>query len=300
MMLVKFKGNINFMKYRKIALALSLALVLASIVLLMVRGLNFGIDFSGGILFQLEFDAPVTGAEVRSSLDKIGFGSPVIQSYSERGVLVRLKGDRESDQREILKSLRETLGVDFKVLRVEMVGPAVGSQLRKSATLATILALLAMLIYITFRFKFMFAVGAVIALMHDVIVTLGIFSLTFQEVSMPFIAGMLTLVGYSINDTIVIFDRVRENFKYLKDWGVVNLLNNSINQSLSRTINTSLTTLFPVLTLFLWGGKAISDFSMALLVGIIVGTYSSIYIAGAVVVEWYLRSPGGSRKLQRR
>ena len=300
MMLVKFKGNINFMKYRKIALALSLALVLASVVLLMVRGLNFGIDFSGGILFQLEFDAPVTVAEVRSSLDKIGFGSPVIQSYSETGVLVRLKGDRESDQREILKSLRETLGVDFKVLRVEMVGPAVGSQLRKSATLATILALLAMLIYITFRFKFMFAVGAVIALMHDVIVTLGIFSLTFHEVSMPFIAGMLTLVGYSINDTIVIFDRVRENFKYLKDWGVVNLLNNSINQSLSRTINTSLTTLFPVLTLFLWGGKAISDFSMALLVGIIVGTYSSIYIAGAVVVEWYLRSPGGSRKLQRR
>ena len=300
MMLVKFKGNINFMKYRKIALALSLALVLASVVLLMVRGLNFGIDFSGGILFQLEFDAPVAVAEVRSSLDKIGFGSPVIQSYSETGVLVRLKGDRESDQREILKSLRETLGVDFKVLRVEMVGPAVGSQLRKSATLATILAMLAMLAYITFRFKFLFAVGAVIALMHDVIVTLGIFSLTFQEVSMPFIAGMLTLVGYSINDTIVIFDRVRENFKYLKDWGVVNLLNNSINQSLSRTINTSLTTLFPVLTLFLWGGKAISDFSMALLVGIIVGTYSSIYIAGAVVVEWYLRSPGGSRKLQRR
>ena len=200
--------------------------------------------------------------------------------------------------KEILKSLRETLGVDFKVLRVEMVGPAVGSQLRKSATLATILALLAMLIYITFRFKFMFAVGAVIALMHDVIVTLGIFSLTFQEVSMPFIAGMLTLVGYSINDTIVIFDRVRENFKYLKDWGVVNLLNNSINQSLSRTINTSLTTLFPVLTLFCGVERPFLIFHGTLVESLWALTvpYTS---PGRL---WWngIYDPGGSRKLQRR
>jgi len=133
-----------------------------------------------------------------------------------------------------------------------------------------------------------------------VIITLGIFSITYHEVSMPFIAGMLTLVGYSINDTIVVFDRVRENFKNLKQWGVVDLFNNSINQVLSRTINTSLTTLFPVITLFLWGGEVISDFSMALLIGIIVGTYSSIYIAGAMVVEWYLRSPHETVKLQKR
>jgi len=299
-MFIKLKTNINFMKYRRFALFGSTLLVLLSIVLLLTRGLNFGIDFTGGMLLQLEFDSPVSVAEVRGSLDKIGFGGSVIQAYSEKGVLIRLKTDQESDQKKIVSSLRETLGKDVKVLRTEVVGPVAGSQLRKSAILATSLALLAMLAYITFRFQFRFAVGGVVALVHDVIVTLGIFSITYHEVSMPFIAGMLTLVGYSINDTIVVFDRVRENFKNLKQWGIVDLFNNSVNQVLSRTINTSLTTLFPVITLFLWGGEAISDFSMALLVGIIVGTYSSVYIAGATVVEWYLRSPHETGKLQKR
>lgn len=299
-MFIKLKTNINFMKYRRLALLGSALLVLLSLVLLITRGLNFGIDFTGGMLLQLEFDSPVSVAEVRGSLDKIGFGGSVIQAYSEKGVLIRLKTDQESDQKKIVNSLRESLGKNVKVLRTEVVGPVAGSQLRRSAILATSLALLAMLAYITFRFQFRFAVGGVVALVHDVIITLGIFSITYHEVSMPFIAGMLTLVGYSINDTIVVFDRVRENFKNLKQWGMVYLFNNSINQVLSRTINTSLTTLFPVITLFLWGGEVISDFSMALLVGIIVGTYSSIYIAGAIVVEWYLRSPHEAGKLQKR
>jgi len=299
-MFIKLKTNINFMKYRRLALLGSALLVLLSVVLLITRGLNFGIDFTGGMLLQLEFDSPVSVAEVRGSLDKIGFGGSVIQAYSEKGVLIRLKTDQESDQKKIVNSLRESLGKNVKVLRTEVVGPVAGSQLRRSAILATSLALLAMLAYITFRFQFRFAVGGVVALVHDVIITLGIFSITYHEVSMPFIAGMLTLVGYSINDTIVVFDRVRENFKNLKQWGMVDLFNNSINQVLSRTINTSLTTLFPVITLFLWGGEVISDFSMALLVGIIVGTYSSIYIAGAIVVEWYLRSPHEAGKLQKR
>lgn len=299
-MSIKLKTYINFMKYRRLALLGSALLVLLSLVLLITRGLNFGIDFTGGMLLQLEFDSPVSVAEVRGSLDKIGFGGSVIQAYSEKGVLIRLKTDQESDQKKIVTSLRESLGKNVKVLRTEVVGPVAGSQLRRSAILATSLALLAMLAYITFRFQFRFAVGGVVALVHDVIITLGIFSITYHEVSMPFIAGMLTLVGYSINDTIVVFDRVRENFKNLKQWGVVDLFNNSINQVLSRTINTSLTTLFPVITLFLWGGEVISDFSMALLIGIIVGTYSSIYIAGAIVVEWYLRSPHEAGKLQKR
>lgn len=299
-MFIKLKTYINFMKYRRLALLGSALLVLLSLVLLITRGLNFGIDFTGGMLLQLEFDSPVSVAEVRGSLDKIGFGGSVIQAYSEKGVLIRLKTDQESDQKKIVNSLRESLGKNVKVLRTEVVGPVAGSQLRRSAILATSLALLAMLAYITFRFQFRFAVGGVVALVHDVIITLGIFSITYHEVSMPFIAGMLTLVGYSINDTIVVFDRVRENFKNLKQWGMVDLFNNSINQVLSRTINTSLTTLFPVITLFLWGGEVISDFSMALLIGIIVGTYSSIYIAGAIVVEWYLRSPHEAGKLQKR
>jgi preprotein translocase subunit SecF len=280
------------MKYRRIALGLSLCLIISSLLLLATRGLNFGIDFAGGMLFQLEFDAPLSVSEIRASLDEAGFGGAVIQPYSDRGVLIRVKSDREGDQKIVLDSLRGTTDKGFRVLRAEMVGPVVGSQLRKSAALATVFALLAMLTYITIRFRLRFAVGAVIALVHDVIITLGIFSLTFQEISMPFIAGMLTLVGYSINDTIVIFDRVRENSKNPKGMAFVDLFNSSINQVLSRTINTSLTTFFPVLALFLWGGKAISDFSMALLVGIVVGTYSSIYIAGTVVVEWNKRSRG--------
>lgn len=299
-MFIKLKTNINFMKYRRLALLGSALLILLSVVLLITRGLNFGIDFTGGMLLQMEFDSPVSVAEVRGSLDKIGFGGSVIQAYSEKGVLIRLKTDQESDQKQVVRSLHEALKQNFKVMRTEIVGPVVGSQLRRSAMLATALALLAMLAYITFRFQFRFAVGAVISLLHDVIITLGIFSLTYHEVSMPFIAGMLTLVGYSINDTIVVFDRVRENFKNIKQWGVVDLFNNSINQVLSRTINTSLTTLIPVIALFLWGGKTISDFSMALLIGIIVGTYSSVYIAGAIVVEWYLRSPHEAGKLQKR
>ncbi len=291
-MFIKLKSNFNFMKYRKIALGLSLCLIISSLLLLATRGLNFGIDFAGGMLFQLEFDAPLSVSEIRASLDEAGFGGAVIQPYSDRGVLIRVKSDREGDQKIVLDSLRGTTDKGFRVLRAEMVGPVVGSQLRKSAALATVFALLAMLAYITIRFRLRFAVGAVIALVHDVIITLGIFSLTFQEISMPFIAGMLTLVGYSINDTIVIFDRVRENSKNPKGMAFVDLFNSSINQVLSRTINTSLTTFFPVLALFLWGGKAISDFSMALLVGIVVGTYSSIYIAGTVVVEWNMRSRG--------
>jgi preprotein translocase subunit SecF len=280
------------MKYRKIALGLSLCLIISSLLLLATRGLNFGIDFAGGMLFQLEFDSPLSVSEIRTSLERAGFGGAVIQPYSDRGVLIRVKSDREGDQKKVLDSLRSSAGKDFRVLRAEMVGPVVGSQLRKSAALATVFALLAMLAYITIRFRLRFAVGAFIALVHDVIITLGIFSLTFQEISMPFIAGMLTLVGYSINDTIVVFDRVRENLKNPKGMAFVDLFNSSINQVLSRTINTSLTTFFPVLALFLWGGKAISDFSMALLVGIVVGTYSSIYIAGTVVVEWNMRSRG--------
>lgn len=291
-MFIKLKSNFNFMKYRKIALGLSLCLIISSLLLLATRGLNFGIDFAGGMLFQLEFDSPLSVSEIRTSLERAGFDGAVIQPYSDRGVLIRVKSDREGEQKKVLDSLRGSTGKGFRVLRAEMVGPVVGSQLRKSAALATVFALLAMLAYITIRFRLRFAVGAVIALVHDVIITLGIFSLTFQEISMPFIAGMLTLVGYSINDTIVVFDRVRENLKNPKGMAFVDLFNSSINQVLSRTINTSLTTFFPVLALFLWGGKAISDFSMALLVGIVVGTYSSIYIAGTVVVEWNMRSRG--------
>jgi preprotein translocase subunit SecF len=177
------------------------------------------------------------------------------------------------------------------VLRIEKVGPVVGKQLRKEAVVAVAVALVGILLYITVRFRFRFAVVSVVALLHDTLLTLGLFSLLGREVSLPFIAAILTVVGYSLNDTIVVLDRVRENWKDLRSKGIVHILDLSINQTLSRTINTSLTTLLPVTALFLWGGAVISDFSLALLAGILVGTYSSIYIAGALLCEWNLRKP---------
>jgi len=175
--------------------------------------------------------------------------------------------------------------------RLEKVGPVVGEHLRHQAFVALAIALAGILAYVTVRFRFRFAVVSVAALIHDAIITLGVFSLTGREVSLPFIAAILTIVGYSLNDTIVVLDRVRENWKDLRPKGIITVINDSINQTLSRTINTSLTTFLPVLTLFIWGGPVIANFAFALLIGIVVGTYSSIYIAGTLLGEWYTRSP---------
>jgi preprotein translocase subunit SecF len=205
-------------------------------------------------------------------------------------MIIRLKADSEEVRREVLKQLKTSFG-EIQVLRLEKVGPVVGKLLRNEAFMAVALALVGILIYITVRFRFRFAVVSVAALLHDTIITLGVFSLTGREISVTFIAAILTIVGYSLNDTIVVLDRIRENWKGLRGVGVLGLLDNSINQTLSRTINTSLTTFLPVLAFFLWGGPVIANFSFALLVGILVGTYSSIYVASSLLGEWYLRSP---------
>jgi preprotein translocase subunit SecF len=289
-MIFKIRKNIDFMGMRKVTLSLSLVLVVVSLGLLGFKGLNLGIDFTGGNLAQVEFSHPVGVAEVREVLAEAGQGQAIIQAYSDNGVLIRMSSYDDKAAQEVLSALRSRFG-EVEVLRLEKVGPVAGEQLRQQAAVALVIALGGILVYITVRFRFRFAVVSVAALVHDTVITLGAFSLLGREVSLPFIAAVLTIVGYSLNDTIVVFDRVRENWKGLRQRGMITLVNDSINETLSRTVNTSLTTLFPVVTLFLWGGPVIANFALALLIGIVAGTYSSVCIAGALLGEWYLRSP---------
>ena len=280
----------NFMGFRRQAVLLSLVLVLISLGSLLTKGLNLGIDFTGGNLVQIEFSSPVNVGDVRGVLAGVGQDSAVIQAYSDRGVIIRLKVDDEKARQMVVEALKAKHG-DLQVLRFEKVGPVVGQQLRQEAFIGLGLALLGILAYITVRFQFRFAAASVIALIHDTIITLGVFSITGREISVTFIAAILTIVGYSLNDTIVVLDRVRENWKHMKSWGIDDMMNVSINQTLSRTINTSLTTFLPVLAFYIWGGPVLANFSFALMIGILVGTYSSIYVASSILDEWFKKAP---------
>ncbi len=280
----------EFMAFRRIALGISLALVLGSLFLIAFKGLNLGIDYTGGTLLQVEFPAPAKVLEVRGILAKVGQEQAVIQSYSDRGMIIRLKAGEETIAQKARDALRQHFG-DIQVLRLEKVGPVVGKELTRGALLALFLALVGILLYVSVRFQFRFAVVSVLALAHDAIIVTGAFALTGREISLTYIAAILTVVGYSINDTIVVLDRVRENWGKLRQLGIEKLLDDSVNQTLSRTINTSLTTMLPVIALFLLGGPVIADFSFAMLVGLVVGTYSSVFVAAALLCEWNKRSP---------
>ena len=284
------KWHIPFMKYRRLALGISCALMVLSLGLVVAKGLNLSVDYTGGILLQVEFPAAVEVGQVREALAGVGQGQATIQAYSDRGVIVRFQSQSGENRKQVLGALGQRFG-KIQVLRLETVGPVVGEELRQQAFVALILALGGILAYMAFRFQFRFGMAAIFSLLHDVILMLGVYSLTGKEVGVSFIAAILTVVGYSLNDSIVVLDRVRENWKELRGKGIVDLVDESVNQTLSRTINTSLTTLLPVLAMYFLGGEVISNFAFAFLVGITVGTYSSIYIASAVVAEWYLRSP---------
>ena len=284
------KWHIPFMKYRRLALGISCALMVLSLGLVVAKGLNLSVDYTGGILLQVEFPAAVEVGQVREALAGVGQGQATIQAYSDRGVIVRFQSQSGENRKQVLGALNQRFG-KVQVLRLETVGPVVGEELRQQAFVALILALGGILAYMAFRFQFRFGMAAVLSLLHDVILRIGVYSLTGKEVGVSFIAAILTVVGYSLNDSIVVLDRVRENWKDLRGKGILDLVDLSINQTLSRTINTSLTTLLPVLAMYFLGGEVISNFAFAFLVGITVGTYSSIYIASAVVAEWYLRSP---------
>ncbi len=278
------------MKYRKICVGASILLMLLSLGMLFTKGLNLSVDFTGGLVLQVKFEQSVEVAQIRESLSSIGQGQAIIQAYDNKDVLIRFQAQDEDVRRSVLDKLKKDFG-GLTILKIDKVGPVVGQELRAQAVIALLLALAGILIYMAFRFKFRFGVAAVLSLVHDSILMLGVYSLTGKEVSVAFIAAILTVVGYSLNDTIVVLDRVRENWPALRSKGVLELVDNSINQTLSRTINTSLTTLLPIVAMFIFGGEVISNFAFAFLVGIVVGTYSSIYVASSVVAEWYLRSP---------
>ena len=286
------KFNFPFMKYRKLWIGISLAFIIASLGMLFTKGLNLSVDFTGGLVFQVKFAQSAEVADVRASLDKIGQGQATIQKYDNGNFLIRLQAPDETVRQQVT----DTLKADFEgteILQIDKVGPIVGGELRRQAMIALALALVGILIYMAFRFRFRFGVAAVLALFHDTTIMLGIYSLTGKEISVTFIAAVLTIVGYSLNDTIVVMDRIRENWKNVRSAGILEVINTSINETLTRTINTALTTLLPVIAMLLFGGEVIGNFAFAFLVGIVFGTYSSIYVAGGIVAEWYLRSPKG-------
>ncbi|MCD6570085.1 MAG: protein translocase subunit SecF [Deltaproteobacteria bacterium] len=293
MELVKSGTHINFMSARKIAYTLSgLFIILSIISLFLYKGLNYGIDFAGGTLIQVRFTKEVRAQDIRNALKPIGLGGALIQgvgTLKDNEFLIRTSMSDESTKGFSAK-LENTLNTAFgdanvDVRRIEMVGSTVSKDLKQKGILSLFYAGIGILIYVWWRFELRFSLGAVVALIHDVIITVGIFSITGKEVSLPIIAALLTIVGYSLNDTIVVFDRVRENMKKQgKDIGIIELLNSSINQTLSRTLLTSLTTFVVVFCLFIFGGSVIHNFAFAMMVGIIVGTYSSIFVASPVVL----------------
>lgn len=281
--------SIDFVGKRRLALIVSLVVALIGIGSLVIKGGPlYGIDFAGGTLVQVRFDqAPDIGA-IRSALAAEGLGSSVIQSLGEDKVAIRVKsevGQADTMSDDIFAVLSKKFGPDKVSLElVEMVGPQVGSDMRRKGMLSILYAMIGILIYVTLRFQFRFALGAIAALIHDIIITVGMFSLFNKEFTLPVIAALLTIIGYSLNDTIVVYDRIRENIKRSPKEKLAAVVNESINQTLSRTILTSGTTLLVVACLFVLGGEVIHDFSFALLVGVVVGTYSSIYIASPILL----------------
>ncbi len=277
--------NFDFMSKRKLALTISLLLVIASVVLLLTRGLNLGIDFTGGNVIQAEFENRPDVAKVREIISGIVAKGAMIQNFGDKGIIIRTNEDTEESREAVVKVLKDNFS-DMTVTGFEKVGPVIGSELRQQAIIGVTIALIAILIYITLRFQFRFAVVSVVPLVHDVLIALGFFSLTQMEISSSFIAAILTIVGYSLNNTIIILDRIRENWGSLSKKGIINLVNEALNQTLGRTINTTLTTLFPVIALCVWGGPVLMAFSYAMLVGIIAGTWSSMFVATGLLCEW--------------
>ncbi len=281
--------NVDFVSRRRIAIICSLVAALIGIGSLVLKGGPlYGIDFSGGTLVQVRFDQAPDVGEIRKALGEAGLGSSVIQSLGEDKVAIRLKsqeGQADSVSDDLFGILVNQFGQERVSLElVEMVGPQVGADMRRKGMLSILYAMVGILIYVTFRFQFRFALGALAALVHDIMITVGVFSLFNKEFSLPVIAALLTIIGYSLNDTIVVYDRIRENIRRMPKEKLAVVVNNSINQTLSRTILTSGTTLLVVGCLFVLGGEVIHDFSFALIVGVMVGTYSSIYIASPILL----------------
>jgi len=276
--------NIDFMALRKPAVVLSAALLLISIVSLFTLKLNVGIDFTGGSIIEVGYQQAVELEPIRNALESNGFGDAIVQHFgSASEVLIRLVPDVDKDKAELSSEIIELLQAisetPIDVRRVDFVGPQVGEELTEDGGLAVLYALIAILIYVAFRFEYRFSLGAVAALVHDVVITLGVFSILQLDFDLSVLAAILAVIGYSLNDTIVVFDRVRENFRKIRKKTSLEVINTSINQTISRTLMTSFTTLLVLLSLFFLGGEVIHSFALALIIGVFVGTYSSIYVA---------------------
>ena len=280
---------INFNKFYKLFNLISLSLVILSVLLLIFKGLNFGVDFKGGTLIELRAnDKNISVTSIRQSFSKMNIGDFNVKKFgNENDFLIKIeKKDTSANAIEIIKKeLTSSIGDNFDFRRVENVGPKVSAELLKSGVIAIALSLAAMLFYIWIRFEWQFSLGAILALFHDVIITLGLFSLFNLEINLSIVAAVLTIVGYSMNDTVVIYDRVRENLRKFSDIKIFELTNISINETLSRTIITSATTLLALVSIYLFGGEILKGFSLAMIMGVIFGTYSSIYIANPILVK---------------
>ena len=283
------KKEIAFNKFYKLFNLISIFLVLISIILLIFKGLNYGVDFKGGTLIELRAkDSQINITNLRESLLNMKLGDVSVKQFgNENDFLIKFEKKNDNNPnfiQEIKEDLTKSIGSGFNFRRVENVGPKVSAELLRSGIIAILLSLAAMLFYIWIRFEWQFSLGAIVALMHDVLITLGVFSLFNLEINLSIVAAVLTIVGYSMNDTVVIFDRVRENLKKFSDIKIFNLTNISINETLSRTVITSITTLLALLSIYFLGGEILKGFSLAMILGVVFGTYSSIYIANPILV----------------
>lgn len=279
----------DFMGKRHLAMVISLLLILGSFFGLWYKGLNFGIDFTGGTLIELSYPQTVELNEIRTELTQAGYGEAVVQHFgSATDILIRIAPREGMNSAQLSNQVMDALGAgtqtEITLRRVEFVGPQVGDELTEDGALAVLYALFGVLIYVALRFEWRFSLGSVAALVHDVVITLGVFAWTQTQFDLTVLAAILAVIGYSLNDTIVVFDRVRENFRTMREGMPVEVTNVAINQMLSRTIMTSLTTLLVLLALFFLGGEIIHGFALALIVGVVVGTYSSTYVASAIAL----------------
>ena len=295
--LIPVKPNLDFVSKRTIFFGFSMLLILVSIAMFIARDLNYGIDFQGGILIEVRVDKAGKLGEMRQRLTNLGLGEVSLQEFgAPTDILIRIQkqaGGEKAQQAAIDKVKRE-LGVGIKYRRTEFVGPKVSEELFRDGVIAVFLAMFGILLYIWFRFEWQFGVGAIVALCHDVLTTIGIFAFTGLEFNLSTVAAILTIAGYSINDTVVVYDRVRENLRKYKTLSLFELLNNSVNETLSRTVMTSVTTLLALLSLYILGGEVIRGFSFAMIWGVLIGTYSSICLAVPLLL--YLKVDRGTSR----
>ena len=285
---IKKDLKINFLRVKNIATILSILAIISSLFFLVYKNLNFGIDFKGGTLIEIKKDENLSIAEIRNQLSELNIGDIQIQTFgSDDIILIRIENSKNLDTNADMSSIeliRSSLGNDVIIQRTEIVGPKVSSELIQKGIIAIIIAVFLMLFYIWIRFEWQFSIGAVTALIHDVMITMGIFSFLQIEFNLSIIAALLTIIGYSMNDTVVVYDRIRENLRKYKQMNIFDLINQSLNETMSRTLLTSVTTLLALFSLYFLGGEVLKGFTLAMIIGVFIGTYSSIFIASQMIL----------------